>query len=171
VVLTALGVPFAVPLAVWMGLVSQFIPTIGTYIAMALPLVVAVVQSPVDALILLIFFVLYQQLENYILSPRITARTMEMHPAIAFGCAIAGATIAGIVGAFLALPIAAIVQAIGSTVVERHAVVESDLTRDAEDAQEAFEQERARDGAQSPKVMDRLRARINKDDDEPDAET
>jgi hypothetical protein len=115
--------------------------------------------------------VLYQQLENYILSPRITARTMEMHPAIAFGCAIAGATIAGIVGAFLALPIAAIVQAIGSTVVERHAVVESDLTRDAEDAQEAFEQERARDGAQSPKVMDRLRARMNKDDDEPDAET
>ena len=170
VVLTALGVPFAVPLAVWMGLVSQFIPTIGTYIAMALPLVVAVVQSPVDALILLIFFVLYQQLENYILSPRITARTMEMHPAIAFGCAIAGASIAGIVGAFLALPIAAIIQAIGSTVVERHAVVESDLTRDAEDAQEAFEQERARDGGQPPKVMDRLRARMNKDDDEPDAE-
>jgi predicted PurR-regulated permease PerM len=170
VVLTALGVPFAVPLAVWMGLVSQFIPTIGTYIAMALPLVVAVVQSPVDALVLLIFFVLYQQLENYILSPRITARTMEMHPAIAFGCAIAGASIAGIVGAFLALPIAAIVQAIGSTVVERHAVVESDLTREAGDAQEAFEQERARDGGRPPKVMDRLRARMNKDDDEPDAE-
>ena len=94
-----------------------------------------------------------------------------MHPAIAFGCAIAGASIAGIVGAFLALPIAAIVQAIGSTVVERHAVVESDLTRDAEDAQEAFEQERARDGGRPPKVMDRLRARMNKDDDEPDAET
>ena len=69
------------------------------------------------------------------------------------------------------LPIAAIVQAIGSTVVERHAVVESDLTRDAEDAQEAFEQERARDSGRPPKVMDRLRARMNKDDDEPDAET
>ncbi len=85
-VLTALGVPFAVPLAVWMGLVSQFIPTIGTYIAMALPLLVAVVQGPADALILLVFFTVYQQIENYLLSPRITARTMQLHPAVAFGC-------------------------------------------------------------------------------------
>jgi len=128
-VLTALGVPFAVPLAVWMGLVSQFIPTIGTYIAMSLPLLVAVVQGPSDALILLIFFTAYQQLENYILSPRITAKTMELHPALAFAFAIAGASIAGIVGAFLALPFAAIVQAVGSTFVHRHDVTESDLTR------------------------------------------
>jgi predicted PurR-regulated permease PerM len=128
-VLTALGVPFAVPLAVWMGLVSQFIPTIGTYIAMALPLLVAVVQGPSDALILLIFFTAYQQLENYVLSPRITAKTMELHPALAFAFAIAGASISGIVGAFLALPIAAIVQAVGSTYIHRHDVAETDLTR------------------------------------------
>jgi len=128
-VLTALGVPFAVPLAVWMGLVSQFIPTIGTYIAMALPLLVAVVQGPSDALVLLFFFTAYQQLENYVLSPRITAKTMELHPALAFAFAIAGASISGIVGAFLALPIAAIVQAVGSTYVHRHDVAETDLTR------------------------------------------
>ena len=164
VVLTALGVPFAVPLALWMGLVSQFIPTIGTYIAMALPLVVAVVQSPLDAVVLLIFFTLYQQLENYVLGPRITARTMEMHAAVAFGCAIAGASIAGIVGALLALPIAAIAQAIGSSVVDRHAVVETALTRDAEDAQEVFERERERVGNDGPSVLDRLRARMDKDD-------
>ena len=127
-VLTALGVPFAVPLAVWMGLVSQFLPTIGTYIAMALPLLVAVVQSPSDALVLLIFFTAYQQLENYFLSPRITARTMELHPALAFAFAIAGASISGIVGAFLALPLAAIIQAVGSTYVHRHDVADSDLT-------------------------------------------
>lgn len=129
IVLSVLGVPFALPLAVWMGLVSQFIPTIGTYIAMALPLLVAVVQSPVDALVLLIFFVLYQQVENYVLSPRITARTMELHPAIAFGVAIAGISISGLVGAFLALPFAAIVQALGSTYIHRHDVEESKLTR------------------------------------------
>jgi predicted PurR-regulated permease PerM len=128
-VLSALGVPFAVPLAVWMGLVSQFIPTIGTYIAMALPLLVAVVQGPSDALILLLFFTAYQQLENYVLSPRITAKTMELHPALAFAFAIAGASISGIVGAFLALPIAAIVQAVGSTFIHRHDVAETDLTR------------------------------------------
>ncbi len=97
-VLTALGVPFAVPLALWMGLVSQFIPTVGTYIAMALPLLVAVVESPMKAVVLLVFFTAYQQVENYVLSPRITAKTMELHPAVAFGCAIAGASIAGLVG-------------------------------------------------------------------------
>jgi predicted PurR-regulated permease PerM len=57
--LMILGVDFALPLAVWMGLVSQFIPTIGTYIAMSLPLLVAVVKDPWDALILLIFFTVY----------------------------------------------------------------------------------------------------------------
>jgi predicted PurR-regulated permease PerM len=128
-VLLALGVPFALPLAVWTGLVSQFIPTIGTYIAMALPLLVAVVQSPADALILLIFFIAYQQLENYVLSPRITAKTMALHPALAFACAIAGASISGIVGAFLALPFAAIVQAVGSSYLHRHDVEETDLTK------------------------------------------
>jgi predicted PurR-regulated permease PerM len=128
-VLMILGVPFAVPLAVWMGLVSQFVPTIGTYIAMSLPLLVAVVQDPVKALALLVFFTLYQQVENYLLSPRITARTMALHPALAFGCAIAGASISGIVGAVLALPFAAIVQAVGSSFIHRHEVEESDLTR------------------------------------------
>ena len=167
IALTVLGVPFAVPLAVWVGLVSQFIPTIGTYIAMALPLAVAVVESPVDALILLIFFTLYQQIENYLLSPHITARTMQLHPALAFGCAIAGASVAGIVGAFLALPLAAIVQAIASSVVERHAVVDSDLTRDAVDAKEAHDQQRARDPGRS--VASRLKQRSRKGDrdDEP----
>jgi predicted PurR-regulated permease PerM len=128
-VLEILHIPFAVPLAVWMGLVSQFIPTIGTYIAMALPLLVAVVEDPFKALVLLIFFTVYQQIENYLLSPRITARTMELHPALAFGCAIAGASISGVVGALLALPFAAIVQAVASSYLHRHEVEESQLTR------------------------------------------
>jgi predicted PurR-regulated permease PerM len=126
--LMVLGVDFALPLAVWMGLVSQFIPTIGTYIAMSLPLLVAVVKDPWDALILLIFFTVYQQVENYILSPRVAARTMNLHPALAFGSAIAGVSLYGVVGAFLALPAAAIVQAVISANVQRHDVISSDLT-------------------------------------------
>jgi predicted PurR-regulated permease PerM len=131
-ILTVLHIPYPIPLAIWMGLVSQFIPTIGTYIAMALPLLVAVVKDPIDALILLVFFTAYQQAENYFLSPRITAKTMNLHPALAFGCAIAGASIQGIVGAFLAIPFAAIVQAIGSTYIHRHEVMDSELTRTIE---------------------------------------
>lgn len=144
VVLTVLNVPFAVPLSMWMGLVSQFIPTVGTYIAMSLPLLVTVVESPVRALVLFVFFFAYQQVENYLLSPRITARTMELHAAVAFGCAIAGASIAGVLGAFIALPVAAIVQAVVSSALDRHDVVEADLTRevDPEEARLEFDEQR-----------------------------
>lgn len=127
-VLTVLGVPFALPLALWLGVVSQFIPTVGTYIGAALPLLIALLSSPWDALAFLVFVILYQQLENYLLAPKVTARTMEMHPAIAFGAAIAGASLFGATGAVLALPAAATIQAFGSTYVRRHEVVTSDLT-------------------------------------------
>jgi predicted PurR-regulated permease PerM len=135
VVLRLLSVPYALPLSFWMGLVSQFIPTVGTYIAMALPLLVALVQGPTDALILLVYFSAYQQIENYVISPRVTSRTMAIHPALAFGAAIAGASISGVVGALLALPAAAIVQAVGSTYVHRHEVMETKLTMPESEAE------------------------------------
>ena len=130
IVMRILGVEFALPMAVWMGLVSQFVPTIGTYIAMALPLLVAVVGSTVDAVVLLVYFTIYQQVENYVLAPHVTARTMELHPALAFGSAIAGASIGGVVGAILALPAAAIVQAVASSYVTTHEVIRDDLTEE-----------------------------------------
>ena len=70
----------------------------------------------------------YQQVENYIFVPRVTAQTLELHPAVAFGTVIAGAAILGPVGALLALPAAAVIQAFISTLGERHEVVESELT-------------------------------------------
>lgn len=127
IILTILGVPFALPLALWMGIVSQFLPVIGTYIAASIPLFVALINNPWDALILLIFIIIYQQLENYIFGPKITAHTMELHPAIAFGAAIAGASIAGVFGALLALPIAAILQESLKVYFKRHEVVESKM--------------------------------------------
>jgi predicted PurR-regulated permease PerM len=130
IVLTVLGVPYAAALALWMGLVSQFIPVVGTYIAMLLPFLVALGENVQDAIIVLVFFGLYQQLENYVFSPKITARTMQLHPAVAFASAVVGASILGPIGAFLALPAAAIIQAVLSTYMERYAVVESDLTSD-----------------------------------------
>ena len=80
------------------------------------------------ALVVLIFVVLYQQIENYFLLPRITARTMDLHPAVAFGSAIAGAAVLGAVGAILAIPAAAMAQAVLSNVGERHEVIDSHLT-------------------------------------------
>jgi predicted PurR-regulated permease PerM len=129
IVLQALGVPFAVPLALWQGFVSQFIPVVGTYIAAAVPLLVALLEDPWTALFFLIFVLIYQQIENYLLAPRITAKTMQLHPAVAFGAALAGGSISGLIGAFMALPAAAVIQATVSTYLKRHEVVDTELTR------------------------------------------
>lgn len=125
VVMTIAGIPFALPLALWMGIVSQFIPVIGTYIAAAVPLLVALLESPISALVLIIYVVIYQQIENYVISPKLTARTMQLHPAIAIGSAIAGGSIGGPVGAFLALPAAAIFQVVFGSYIKQHEVVEN----------------------------------------------
>lgn len=130
VALSLLDVPYPVPLAVWTGLVSQFVPVIGTYLGMALPLLVAAIERPGAVLWVLVVLLAYQQLENYVIGPRITSRTMSIHPALAFGAALAGAEIAGPVGAFLALPVAAIVQALLSAAVPRQPVVDHPLTEE-----------------------------------------
>ena len=131
IVLEILGVPYALALGLWTGLISQFIPTIGTYLAGAVPVLIALLDQPTDALWVLVFMVAYQQVENYLFAPKITARTMDLHPAIAFGTVIAGAALFGAVGALVALPAAAVIQAIASTYVERHEVVDAASTRDA----------------------------------------
>ena len=77
-----------------------------------LPVLIALFHDPVDAVWVLAFITLYQQFENLVLSPRITARTMSLHPAVAFGAVIAGGAILGPIGALLALPAAASIQAL-----------------------------------------------------------
>lgn len=128
VLLQSIGAPAPVALGLWVGLVSQFIPVVGTYIAGALPIVLVFIDSPVKALIVTIFIIVFQQVENYLFSPRITARTMEIHPAVAFGAALGGAALIGGVGAILALPTAAMIQALISSWGERHEVMEHSLT-------------------------------------------
>jgi predicted PurR-regulated permease PerM len=130
VALWVIGVPFAIALAFWVGIMSQFIPVVGTYIAGALPVLIGLIHDPVQGLVTLVFVVLYQQLENYLFAPRITAQTMSIHPAVAFGAVIAGAGLLGVAGALLALPAAAVLQAIISTIGERHEVVETELTQE-----------------------------------------
>lgn len=128
IVFLILGVPSPLALALWMGLISQFIPVIGTYLGGSVPLLVALMNHPIDAVWVLIWVVVYQQIENYLLSPRITAHTMDLHPAVAFGAALAGASLFGAVGAILALPAAAVIQAFVSSYLNRHEVIESELT-------------------------------------------
>ncbi|OOC53287.1 AI-2E family transporter [Nocardiopsis sinuspersici] len=139
--LVVLDIPFAFALALWVGVLSQFIPTIGTYIGGAVPVLVALLQSPWQAVWVLVFVIVYQQFENYLLQPRITARTLNMHPAVAFGSVIAGMAIMGAPGALLALPISASLQTFLGIYIRRYEVEEHPLLDGGGSG------ERARDGS------------------------
>ena len=107
--LLVIGMPYWLALGVWTGVVSQFVPTVGTYIAIALPVVVGLTSAdPVDGVLALIFALIYQQIENLTIEPKISADAVEMHPAVAFGAVILGAALFGVAGAFVAVPIAAL---------------------------------------------------------------
>ena len=127
VVFQAIGTPAPIALAIWVGLVSQFLPVVGTYLAGVLPILLAFLDSPIKALIVIIFIAVYQQLENFVLAPRVTARTLELHAAVAFGAAIAGGAVLGPIGAVLALPFAAMVQGFASNWGKRYEIVDDPL--------------------------------------------
>jgi predicted PurR-regulated permease PerM len=124
VLLQVLDVPYAPVLAVWVGLVSQFIPTIGTYLAGALPMLIAFTVDPWYALWVLVFVVIYQQFENYVLQPKLTSKTVDIHPAVAFGSVIAGTALLGAVGALIAIPAIATLQAFLGAYVKRYDVTD-----------------------------------------------
>jgi predicted PurR-regulated permease PerM len=120
------GIPtlIAIPLAIFAGFVSEFIPAIGTYIGAAVPVLVALAfEGVVAGLIIVGYALVYQQIENYWLSPRLSSKTMELNGALAFGSALAGGAIAGPMGAFMALPIAALITAFISNYRTPHPVV------------------------------------------------
>jgi len=119
-----IGLPSSLALALWVGVISQFIPVVGTYIAGALPVLIGLLGEPVDGFWVVVVIAVYQQFENYLLSPRITAHTMSIHAAVAFGSVIAGAALLGIVGALLAIPVAATTQAVVASVAQRHDVAD-----------------------------------------------
>jgi predicted PurR-regulated permease PerM len=118
-----IGVSYWLPIALWVGVTSQFIPTVGTYIGGALPVIVALFYSPTQSLWVLIFIIVYQQVENYFFSPKISSRTMDIHPALAFGSVLVGAALLGPIGALIAIPVAAGVLAVLETYWQRQDLV------------------------------------------------
>lgn len=118
--LWAIDVPYWLPLGLWTGVVSQFIPTIGTYLGIALPAFVALFNDPLDVIWIIIFGTVYQQIENYFFSPRISSKTMDIHPAVAFGSVIIGAALFGPLGALIGIPLAAMVLAVLETYGKRY---------------------------------------------------
>lgn len=113
------GVPYPALLAVVVALLDT-IPQIGATLASLAGTVVALSQGLPLAVITLLFFVVYQAVENYLIAPRVFARTVELSPLGAFVAVLVGGALAGVLGAMLALPLAAALK-----VLYRHARVEA----------------------------------------------
>ena len=123
--LAVLGVPFWLPLGIWTGLVSQFIPTIGTYLAIGLPALVAMSVQPVDAVWVTSSAPPTSRSRTTCWAPRITARTVDIHPAVAIGSVIAGAALFGPLGALVSIPVVAAVAAVIQTYGHRYELVDA----------------------------------------------
>jgi predicted PurR-regulated permease PerM len=134
VVFMLIGLPYPLAMGLWVGVISQFIPTVGTYIAGAVPVIIALLSSdPLDAVWVILAITIYQQIENYLISPRVTKNTMDLHPAIAFGSAIVGASLLGGFGALIALPFAAAVTVFIQEYTHRYDLVKSQAMESPEE--------------------------------------
>jgi predicted PurR-regulated permease PerM len=103
----AIGVPYWLPFALFVGITAQFIPMIGTYLGIILPVLATVFTDLWKAIAIIIFATIYQQIESYIFTPRVSKKTMDVNPAIALAAVFVGAAIWGPVGALIGIPLAA----------------------------------------------------------------
>lgn len=128
--LALIGVPLVVPLML-ITFFGAFIPIVGTTVAGAVAVVVALVGAgPLQALLVLALFIVVPQVEGNFLQPVVMGRAVQLHPVVVLLVLTAGATLAGIAGAFLAVPVAAVIAAVRDDVAssrdDRSADGESD---------------------------------------------
>lgn len=111
IVLTILGVPFAGPLAL-MFFFFELIPVVGATIAAVLIAIVVLFATPfpVGLIVWVVFAIVYQQIENYVIQPQIQKRAAKLEPFLILVAVLFGATLFGVVGAILAIPAAASIQ-------------------------------------------------------------
>ena len=106
VMMRIVGIPYAAVLAVTVGLLG-LIPMIGATLGAAVVCIVAFFDEPKKALIALIYYLIYQQLENYVVAPRVMQHTVSVPGPVTIVAALAGAALLGVLGALLAIPVAA----------------------------------------------------------------
>jgi predicted PurR-regulated permease PerM len=118
VALSLLKVPFALPLAFFVAL-TDLIPMIGATLGAVVCTIVALATTPFwpNVVVVALFFVVYQQLENYLIAPRVLRNTVDI-PAIAvLLAALLGASVLGLVGALMAIPVAAAIKVLATPVL------------------------------------------------------
>lgn len=106
-----------------MGITAQFVPIVGTYLGIILPVLATVFTSAWLALAIVVFAAVYQQIENYVFTPRISKRTMDVNPAIALAAVFVGAAIWGPLGAVIGTPLAAAGVSILDTYSRRYELI------------------------------------------------
>jgi predicted PurR-regulated permease PerM len=110
-VLLGLGVPYAVALGLVVAILD-LIPLAGATLAAIIVSVVGFLHSTTAGIVLVIFFVLYQQLENHVLQPLVYGRTVQLSPLIVLIAVLMGAELAGVIGALGAIPVAGSIQVV-----------------------------------------------------------
>jgi predicted PurR-regulated permease PerM len=115
ILLLSFGVPYPVALAL-VVLVTDLIPVIGATIGAVIVTSVAFTEGASVGIPIAIFYLAYQQIENYVLYPRIMKRSVDVSPAVTIVAVLVGAALMGVVGALLAIPIAAAIQLVLSEV-------------------------------------------------------
>jgi predicted PurR-regulated permease PerM len=120
-VLMAVGVPYALPLAVAVA-ITDLIPLIGATIGAVLCTAVTFFTADLwpQTVVVLLFFIVYQQLENYLLVPRVMRNTVDISSLAVLLSALIGAAVLGIMGALMAIPVAAAVKVVLTPMIERH---------------------------------------------------
>ena len=113
-----IGLPSPIALGVAAGILSQLIPVVGTFLGGLVPFIASISLGTTAMIATVLVLLIYQVVENYFVSPRVTKSTMEIHPAIAVFSTLFGAYTLGGVGAILALPVAATVQGVLGTIVK-----------------------------------------------------
>jgi predicted PurR-regulated permease PerM len=119
IALELLGVPYALPLAVAVA-IADLIPLVGATLGAALCVLVSLVTSALwpTTVLVLVFFIAYQQFENYLIAPRVLRNTVDMSSVAVLLAALLGGTVLGVVGALMAIPIAAAIKVLMTPTIE-----------------------------------------------------
>jgi predicted PurR-regulated permease PerM len=102
-------VPYPAALVV-VVFICGLIPMVGHTIGAIIVTLVALFQSPLAAVLILAYYILYQQIENYIIQPRIQANTTNMSPLLVFSAVIVGVSFGGLLGGLVAIPVAGCIR-------------------------------------------------------------
>ena len=119
VVLAVLGIPFSGLIALFVG-ICDLIPLVGATLGAVVAGLAAFIYSVPAGIIVVVFFVVYQQLENHLLQPLIFSRTVKLNPLTVLIAILVAVELAGLAGALLAIPVAAMIQIILRDLWERH---------------------------------------------------